>query len=385
MKLAFIFDVKFTEYDGKFYSINLAQDFWENRYLKIFDEIVVIGRMTKSSQDPSGKLVLSSSDKVTFKCIPACGRLKRIFKRKQEEKFIEEIVKDCDAVVCRGVWGVKVCKKLKKPYVYEAVICAWDAMWNHSFLGKLYAVPFFFKTKKIIKNSPYVLYVTNKFLQKRYPTKGKNVGVSNVALLEPKKEVLNERIEKINKFDNSFVLGTAAAIDVKYKGQRFVIKMLSKLKKKGITNYRYQLVGKGDNTKLKNLAKKLRVENQVEFLGAMPHDRIFDWLKSLDIYVQPSLQEGLPRAVIEAMSMGLPCICLKTGGMPELVEQKYICSKKGDIAKTLMKKVLFMSDKEEMIKCAKVNFEKATGYEKELLDKKRIDFYKEFAQSINKQ
>ena len=47
-------------------------------------------------------------------------------------------------------------------------------------------------------------------------------------------------------------------------------------------------------------------------------------LTDSDIYIQPSLQEGLPRAVVEAMSTALPCIGFNTGGIPELLEPEYI-------------------------------------------------------------
>ena len=45
-------------------------------------------------------------------------------------------------------------------------------------------------------------------------------------------------------------------------------------------------------------------------------------LDTCDIYVQPSLQEGLPRALIEAMSRGCPCIGARTAGIPELLPEE---------------------------------------------------------------
>lgn len=50
-------------------------------------------------------------------------------------------------------------------------------------------------------------------------------------------------------------------------------------------------------------------------------------LDTCDIYVQPSLQEGLPRALIEAMSRGCPCIGARTAGIPELLPEECLTSR----------------------------------------------------------
>ena len=61
---------------------------------------------------------------------------------------------------------------------------------------------------------------------------------------------------KTKKEDEPIVLGTAAAIDVPYKGQAYVIEAISKLNKQGY-NYEYQLIGTGDKTRLEKIAKEL--------------------------------------------------------------------------------------------------------------------------------
>jgi glycosyltransferase involved in cell wall biosynthesis len=108
--------------------------------------------------------------------------------------------------------------------------------------------------------------------------------------------------------DKRIVIGTIAAVDVKYKGQENVIKDLGHLKNEGILNFEYHLVGGGDQIHLSELAKKYNVHESIKFIGSLPHNKIFEWLDSIDIYIQPSLTEGLPRALIEAMSRGTPSI-----------------------------------------------------------------------------
>ena len=87
------------------------------------------------------------------------------------------------------------------------------------------------------------------------------------------------------------MLGTTAAIDVKYKGQENVIKAIAILKKQGITNIEYELVGNGNSDYLKKIAIDFGVEDSIHFLGGMPHDEVFNWLDKIDIYIQHRIDQ----------------------------------------------------------------------------------------------
>src|SRR5699024_6103659 len=107
--------------------------------------------------------------------------------------------------------------------------------------------------KKTVKNADYAVYVTNEYLQNKYPNQRKTTNVSNVSLKEFDDSVFKKRLRKIKKSENDkIILGTAAAVDVVYKGQKYIIETLGKLKKEGITNYEYQLTGGGDQSFLKS-------------------------------------------------------------------------------------------------------------------------------------
>lgn len=386
MKLGFVFDTRFLKYENNYYSVSLSKRMLEDRYLNVFDEMVVVGREKTIKESPSGKLAKSNSDRITFRCIEDTPPIKRVINFKKDSDKIREILKDCDAVICRGFRGTSVCRKLGKPYLVEVVNCAWDSYWNHGILGKLVAPVMYLIRRISTKNAPYVQYVTNEFLQRRYPTNGKSVGVSDVALQEQiANGVLEKRLDRISQKKNGekIVLGTAAAVNVRFKGQRFIIKAIAKLKKQGITNFEYQIVGGGSNKKLRVLAERLGVSDQVVFKGSIVHDQIFDWLDSIDIYVQPSLQEGLPRAMIEAMSRGLPCYGTKTGGIPELINPACVCSNNRRIAD---KFVVFLKEhtSEKAIKLAIENYHEAKKYEASVLRKRWQDFLLDFLKTVEK-
>ena len=66
------------------------------------------------------------------------------------------------------------------------------------------------------------------------------------------------------------------------------------------------------------LAEELGISAKVRFLGA--RSDIPEVLNALDIFVLPSLSEGMPNAVLEAMACSLPVVATRVGGIPELIE-----------------------------------------------------------------
>jgi glycosyltransferase involved in cell wall biosynthesis len=72
---------------------------------------------------------------------------------------------------------------------------------------------------------------------------------------------------------------------------------------------------------MKTLAAKISIEDSVDFRGELPSGpEMFEFLDSIDLFVMPSRAEGLPRALVEAMSRGCPCIASSVGGIPELLD-----------------------------------------------------------------
>jgi len=357
------------------------------RYYAIADELAVairIREITKVKAEKSLSKITVSPFKV-IECPDMSNFKGMLFNKQKVSRIITKAVEDADYIVARlpsiiGLFAIDAAKKLKKPYLVEVVACPWDALWNHSLKGKVVAPYMYFATKKRIKEAPFVLYVTNKFLQQRYPCHGRTIGCSDVDLQSIDDSILKKRLNKIQQMNknNPVILGTIAAVNVRYKGQKYVIKAISKLNKQGY-NFEYHLVGGGDNKYLKSIAVKYNVIDKVKFIGVLPHDEVFNFLDNIDIYIQPSKQEGLPRALVEAMSHGCPSLGSNIGGIPELIKSEYIFSN-GSVSEIC--KLLKKMDKEEMKKEAKIVFEKAKEYSKELLDKKRFKFYKEFVFSI---
>mgnify|MGYP001182215236 FL=1 len=390
MRLLFVHDDRVKmDNKGNYYTGGAFNNEVWQRYYNLVDNLTVLLRSenkTYTEEEALKKFNYFDSQLMELIVVEDLfDSIKSFFSPRKKARIkatISEQVRKSDYIIARlpsynGSLAVKYAQKFNKPYLIELVGCPWDSLWNYGYKGKLLAPLVYFKTKKLVREASYVLYVTERFLQQRYPTKGKFVNCSNVSVTEFSEIVLKKRVSKITNISNKIILGTAAAVDVKYKGQQYIIKALGKLKEKGIVNYEYQLIGDGDTSYLRKVAQKYNVEDQVKFLGSLPHKKVFDWLDSIDIYVQPSRQEGLPRALVEAMSRGLPAFGAKTGGIPELLDSKFIFSNSKKNIDEICE-ILLLFDKSTMLEQAKRNFNKAKSYDKKIIDERRRAFFQEF-------
>src|SRR5699024_11881437 len=69
------------------------------------------------------------------------------------------------------------------------------------------------------------------------------------------------------------------------------------------------------------------ISNRIKFKGTLEHKDVFRWLESIDFYDHQSKQEGLSRAIIEAMSKGCPIFEANAGGIHELIDKEFIFDK----------------------------------------------------------
>jgi len=114
--------------------------------------------------------------------------------------------------------------------------------------------------------------------------------------------------------DKSTVIITVGELNAN-KNHTQVLRALSKLRK---TNFHYLIVGTGeDELKLKKMVKELSLQNKVSFLGFRKD--IPELLTVSDVFILTSRREGLPKAILEAMTVGLPIIATNVRGNRDLV------------------------------------------------------------------
>lgn len=122
--------------------------------------------------------------------------------------------------------------------------------------------------------------------------------------------------EELGMGEKDIVLVTSSRL-VKKNGVGDVIKALAKLPE----NIKFLILGEGELKKdLENLAKKLKVSERVIFKGYVSHSEMPKYLKTCDIFIRPSLSEGMGNSFIEAMAAKLPVIATPVGGIPDFLK-----------------------------------------------------------------
>lgn len=100
------------------------------------------------------------------------------------------------------------------------------------------------------------------------------------------------------------------------KNQYLLLKALAWINDK---SFRLILVGDGmDRQFLQNEIRRLDLQNQVHITGFVSEPEHF--LAKADLFVLPSFSEGFGIAAVEAMQLGIPCLCSNVGGIPEFIE-----------------------------------------------------------------
>lgn len=84
-------------------------------------------------------------------------------------------------------------------------------------------------------------------------------------------------------------------------------------------NVRLRLAGEGELARYREQAIRLGIIDAVSFLGWVDGQAKSDLISSAKVLVLPSQYEGLPMAVLEAMSFGVPCVATSVGGMPDII------------------------------------------------------------------
>lgn len=103
------------------------------------------------------------------------------------------------------------------------------------------------------------------------------------------------------------------------KGLKYLIEAISILK--DTKNLELIVVGNGNEKhKLERLAEDLKLNENVTFAGKISNKKIPEYMAAADMFVLPSLSEGFPVVLLEAMAAGLPIVTTKVKGLPEIIE-----------------------------------------------------------------
>jgi len=102
------------------------------------------------------------------------------------------------------------------------------------------------------------------------------------------------------------------------KGVDYLIDAIPKVLQ-NVKNIRFLLVGSGNTVFYKQRARELGIEKYINFVGHVSHKEVSKYYASADIFILPSLYEGMPFVVLEAMAAGKPVISTNITGIPDII------------------------------------------------------------------
>lgn len=370
--------------DGRTYSGRGSWP-WE-QYLAFSDGVVVASRGRDLADSLPDGLTDVTHPQVSFVRVPSLsGPVVRLTHRREAKRLLADVLAGNQALVARlpseiGMLAIEVAESMGMPWAVEVVTCTWDALWNYgTWQGKVYAPVSWAATRRVIRRAPFSLYVTRDFLQRRYPSRGRVVGCSDVNLPDTDQKVLERRLARANDAPRPFTFGTIAALSVRFKGVQTAVEALGR-SKAALPPFEYRIVGAGDPTPWRALAERAGIGDETIFGGALPAgDPVRRWLDDVDVYLQPSFQEGMPRALLEAMSRGCPAVASTAGGIPELLEPECL-HRPGDVGALRRLIERAASDAPWRVHQSERNAAVARGYSATALDRVRTDFWREFAE-----
>lgn len=370
MRLLYIADDGFSYHDGKYYCtranvVNIKQ------FGRYFSEIVFLARDGKYID---GSVELPEESKVYLVKKMNFLSFQKILITKKNEYDV--------ALLRNGLNGCLAANTLKRLDKIVISYLGYDAL-EYKFAkrtigGYIEGIGWYILEKNKMKKGDYAHYCAD-YLKTRYPSKVEGLVCPNVEI-EVLEENLKKRIQRYKDSTNCSKIGMIATLNY-YKGIDTAIKCMKLLPQ----NFILEIVGAGDKKIYEDIAKKCHVENRVIFKGYYSNAKDLNgWIESIDIYIQPSLSEGLPRAAIEAMSMACPLIVSNTIGVSSWIDKEWHINPR-DFELLATKIKLMSNDKNILIHQAEENFEKAKMFSAEKRRKKMDEYYKDFRDyTINK-
>jgi glycosyltransferase involved in cell wall biosynthesis len=368
--------------DGALWTPTASMDytFWA-RYLEVFDEACLLVRADPRPAPPEGWRRATGPGIKPAPLPDSVGTWGFVRNLVPITRTIRAVLSDVEAVLVRIPCHIagQVLHHLpeRRPYGAEVVGDPYDVFAPGSIRHPLR--PFFRswfrrQLRKQCAGACATVYVTERALQRRYPpAPGAFTTHSSDVELPEAAFVPNPRPLRRQGSRTALILvGTLARL---YKAPHVLLDAVAICVGKGL-DLRLTIIGDGKyRSELKTRTETLGLAERVYFLGQLTAgDPVREQLDNADLFVLPSLTEGLPRAMIEAMARALPCIGSTVGGIPELLMPEDMVPA-GDAAALACKIYEVVTAPERMARMSERNLARARDYSNEALHPRRISFY----------
>jgi glycosyltransferase involved in cell wall biosynthesis len=301
---------------------------------------------------------------------------------------VRKAVAQCDTYLIRvpgliGRLAWQEIHRLKTPYAAEVMSDPWDSMSPGNVPGPfrpLYRETAARNLRMICENAAATLYWSRGIMRQRYPSADDaytcvapriflNGGYASPERMQERFQEIDSRSRRVWR------IGFVGSFGQLYKGGDTLLRSLALCLRRG-TSLDASFVGEGRyRKKMELLSHNLLVERNVNFLGQLDFGApVSAFLDSVDLFVMPSRAEGLPRALVEAMARGCPCIGSDVGGIPELLAADDLVPPNDPEA--LARKIMEVTADPQRMKAMSVrNLARAKQFDPEVLRDVRRAFY----------
>lgn len=238
---------------------------------------------------------------------------------------------------CSSIKNLQI-QEIAKPYIFSIAHIKDSVLLHaHETKGAQFAffAHLFFKTPYIITRRVDNPIKNNFFNRKIYEAAHTTVVLSRAILQELEKITHNAHTQIIpsaysalsidvknkqllqKRFSGKFVVGNIGELDNTHKGQFYLIEAAKKLEKK-YPDIHFIFLGKGRDAQ--NYALQSKGMQNITFEGFV--DNVGDYISCMDLFVFPSLNEGLGSILFDVMQLQVPIIASNVGGIPDIISDK---------------------------------------------------------------
>jgi glycosyltransferase involved in cell wall biosynthesis len=353
--------------------------FW-TRYLAVFGSVTVLARVRDVPELSSERRPASGTGVLFLRVPDYTGPREYALRAAAVSAVARKAVQNGSAILLRppgemAAWVLWHTRKSGRPYAVEVVADPYDVFGPNAVrhpLRPMFRWWFTRALKRQCANACAAAYVTEKALQRRYPP-GPNALVTHYSDIELPESAFATapRGPRQNGTARIIFVGTLAQL---YKAPDVLIDAVATCC--AHIDVELVIVGSGRyQIELEQRAKALGLGHRVRFRGQLTtSDDVRAELDAATLFVLPSRQEGLPRALIEAMARGLPCVGSNVGGIPELLPAEDMVSP-GDVPVLASKIMQVLKQPGRMEQMSRRNLIKAAEYSDGILNARRRQFY----------
>lgn len=315
--------------DGVYTDASYPYEFW-TRLHAAFEEVVIVARVGAGAVGVAGAGAGAAGSTARLRRVDGPGVRVAAVRDFAGTAGLARGLASLAAVATRAVAGADVvilrapgviataahaaARLLRRPYAIEVVGDPWES------LGA--AVPALQRLRGLgrrqlraqVAGAAASRFVTAGYLQSRYPPRPGTFTITYSDLDLP--DALFAAPRPPTAPGPALALAFVGSLAQPYKALDVLIDALARTRHP----HRVRVAGDGaQRPALVARAAERGVADRVTFLGALPGAAVFDELRRADLFVSPSRTEGMPRALLEAMAVGLPCLATPVGGVPEVL------------------------------------------------------------------